>query len=693
MKLDIKSITNFLLKVALKPELMVPFFIVAIVVFLVIPLPAWTLDILLAINISVSLMILLIVIYTEKPLDFSVFPGLLLLTTLFRLSLNVSSTRLILSKGYAGEVINTFGNFVTMGNIVVGVVIFLILVIIQFVVITKGAGRIAEVAARFTLDAMPGKQMAIDADLNAGLIDEQTARKRREEIRREADFYGAMDGASKFVRGDAIAGIIITIVNIIGGIVLGMIFQNNLSFMEILEKYTKLTIGDGLVSQLPSLMISTAAGIIVARASSVSDMGSEIISQLFTHSNALFIASVVLLGLGIVPGFPFLPFFIIAAVLGILGYVSIKGKFKQKEIEEGHEEEMQETEEDKIENYLIVDPLELEIGYALISLVDPSQGGDLLDRIAYIRKQIAMELGFKVPPIRIRDNFELKPNEYVIKIKGIEVGRAEVMPGYYLILDPGTATHKIDGIPTVEPTFGLDAMWITESMKPEAEEAGYTIVEVPAIITTHLSEIIKEYADELLNRDAVKELIDNLKKTHPTVVEEVVGKVVQLGDIQKVLANLLWERVSIRDLATILETIGDYAKQTKNYDVLTEYVRHALARQIVSQLLGSDKKLHVVMLNNKLERLLEEHLEADNNQNLRLNLDPNFIRTLADKIKEKIDLLIMEGYEPVLLVSPILRLQLKRVLYPYIKNLFVLSVTEIPSNVEVETIAEVNLEN
>lgn len=674
---------------------MMPLFIVAIIVFLVIPMPTWLLDILLAANISISLMILLVVIYTLKPLEFSVFPGILLVTTLFRLSLNVSSTRLILSQGYAGEVVATFGSFVTMGNIIVGVVIFIILVIIQFVVITKGSGRIAEVAARFTLDAMPGKQMAIDADMNAGLIDEATARQRREEIRREADFYGAMDGASKFVRGDAIAGIIITIINIIGGIIIGLVMgAEQLTFLEVLEKYTILTIGDGLVSQLPSLMISTGAGIIVARASSTADLGTEVIEQLFSNSKALFVAAGVLLGFSLVPGLPFIPFFVIAAGLGLIGFVSVKSAKKKSEEQDGTSAKAKaesQTGGDSVNGYLIVDQMEFEIGYALISLVDSSQGGDLLERIALIRKQIAIELGFKVPPIRIRDNFELKPNEYVLKIKGVEVARAELMPGYYLIMDPGTATKKIDGIPTKEPTYGIDAVWVTESQKQEADRCGYTVVELPAVVTTHMTEIIKKHAQELLTREDVKELVDNVKKHNAAVVEEVIPSIVKLGDVQKVLANLLWERVSIRDLSTILETLGDYGKSTTNPDILTEYVRHSLSRQITNSLLSHDKKLRVVTLSSNTEKLLEQNLHSDNKDTLRIVLQPNQAIKLSEAVKQAMDKLLMRGLNPILLTSTILRLQIKRVLEPYIHGITVVSVTEITNEFEVVSEGEVEV--
>jgi len=689
------DIKNFLKSISIRPEFAVPILLIGIIIFLVIPMPTWLLDSMLALNLSISVIILLISIYTLKPLEFSIFPGILLITSLFRLSLNVSSTRLILSDGYAGEVIQTFGVFVTKGSIVVGIIIFTILVIIQMVVITKGAGRIAEVAARFTLDAMPGKQMAIDADLNAGTIDEAEAKQRREEIRGEADFYGAMDGASKFVKGDAVAGIIITVINLVGGIVIGLVLgPEKLSFVDVMQKYSKLTIGDGLVSQLPSLMISTASGLIVARAGSASNLGTEVIDQLFSNTKALILASFVSASFALVPGLPKIPFLFISAALGVIAYISVK---QQKKILAGEDINTQGdgsgdeegNKEENIDDYLLIDPMEFEIGYALISLVDTNQGGDLLERIAIIRKQIAVDFGFKVPPIRIRDNFELKPNEYIVKIKGLEIGKAEVMPGYYLVMDPGTVEGEIDGIPTKEPTFGLDAYWVTETQKDEAEALGYTVVEVPAVLTTHLTELIKEHAFELISREDVKELVDNIKKQYPVVVEEVIPDIMKIGDIQKVLSNLLWEKVSIRDLPTILETLGDYGRTTKNHEMLAEYVRHALSRQISASLQDINGTISVITLSTKAENLLESYLQADNNQNLSLVLPQDVLSKFVDQLKDKNDLMLMQGKNPVLLVSSVLRLQVKRILNPYVNGLNVVSVSEIRSDYEVVSEGEI----
>ncbi len=689
------DVKKFLTSISLKPEFAVPVLLIGIIVFLVIPMPTWLLDTFLALNLSLSVIILLISIYALKPLEFSIFPGVLLITALFRLSLNVSSTRLILSEGYAGDVIQTFGTFVTKGNIIVGIIIFIILVIIQMVVITKGAGRIAEVAARFTLDAMPGKQMAIDADLNAGTIDEAEARKRREEIRGEADFYGAMDGASKFVKGDAIAGIIITIINLVGGIIIGLVMgTENLTFVEVMEKYSKLTIGDGLVSQLPSLMISTASGLIVARAGAESNLGNEVVKQLFSNTKTLVLASIVLALFGFVPGLPKIPFWTVSLALASIAYVTIKNSKKiiSDEVNKSTEKQGKKKEqEENIDNYLLIDPMELEIGYALISLVDSSQGGDLLDRIALIRKQIAVDFGFKVPPIRIRDNFDLKPNEYVVKIKGLEIGKAEVMPGYYLVMDPGTAEGEIDGIPTKEPTFGLDAYWVTETQKDEADALGYTVVEITAVVTTHLTELIKDHAYELITREDVKELVENVKKVSPVVVDEVIPDVMKMGDLQKVLSNLLWEKISIRDLATIIETLGDYGKVTKNHELLTEYARHALSRQISASLVGIDGIIRVITLSTEAENILESHLQADNNQNLSLVLPQNVLNKFVEQVKEKNNFMLMQGKNPVLLVSPVLRMQVRRVLYPYINGLSVVSVSEIRSEYQVVSEGEIKL--
>src|SRR5690554_3779056 len=537
--------TPFLRNIGKQRDLIIVLGVIGILIVMIIPIPTIMMDLMLSLNLCLAMIILLVSMYTREALEFSVFPSLLLTVTLFRLSLNVATTRLILSQADAGQVIELFGTFVTRGNMVVGAIIFLIIVIIQFVVITKGAGRIAEVAARFTLDAMPGKQMAIDADLNAGIIDEDQARFRRQQISREADFYGAMDGASKFVRGDAIAGILITIINIIGGFIIG-IAQIGMDFQSALSTYTALTIGDGLVSQIPALMISTGAGILVSRAASENDLGQEITTQLFSRPKVLGVAGGTMLFFALIPGFPKIPFITMGfSALGASYIGSVKAKEElEKKVEEDNKTPQQESEE-RVENYLHVDPMELEIGYGLIPLVDIKQGGDLLDRITMIRRQLATELNIIIPPIRIRDNIQLKPNEYSIKIRTIKVGSGELMSGAYLAMDPGTATKKIRGISTVEPAFGLPALWITESQKEDAELAGYTVVELPAVLATHLTEIIKQHAHEILTRQDAHDLLDNIKETNATVVDELIPEMLSVGDVHKVLQNLLRERVSI----------------------------------------------------------------------------------------------------------------------------------------------------
>ncbi|HDN67787.1 MAG TPA: flagellar biosynthesis protein FlhA, partial [Firmicutes bacterium] len=551
--------------------------VIAIIGVMIVPLPPRLLDVFLAFNITFALVTLLMTMYITKPLELSIFPGLLLITTLLRLSLNVASTRLILGEAYAGELISAVGNFVVKGNYVIGFVVFLILVVIQFVVITKGAGRIAEVAARFTLDAMPGKQMSIDADLSAGLITDAEARKRREDISREADFYGAMDGAAKFVRGDAIAGLVITAINILGGLAIGVL-QKGMPLSQALHTYTLLTIGDGLVAQIPALILSTAAGVIVTRAASEENMGMELATQMLAKPRAILVAAGALLVFAIIPGLPTVPFLLLATLAGGVAYSTRKAK--QKQIEEEAIKVSRAKPQERIEDYLRMDTLEIEIGYGLIPLVAPEQGGDLLDRVTAIRRQCASELGLVVPPVRIRDNLQLKPNEYKIKIKGVEIAQGEVMPESYLAMNPGCAQGEIEGIDTTEPAFGLPAKWITEKEKEQAELLGYTVIEASAVLATHLTEVIKSNAHEILGRQDVQNLLDNLKKNYPAVVEGVVPQQISVGMVQKVLQNLLRERVPIKDLLTIMETLADYASLVKDTETLTEYVRHALGRTI-----------------------------------------------------------------------------------------------------------------
>jgi len=609
--------------------------------------------------------------------------------TLFRLSLNVASTRLILADGNAGQVIQTFGTFVTKGNFIVGTIMFLILVIIQFVVITKGSTRIAEVAARFTLDAMPGKQMAIDADLNAGHITEEDAKERREDIRREADFYGAMDGASKFVRGDAVAGLIITAINIIGGFILGVAMLD-MSAMEAIQRYTILTIGDGLVSQIPALMISTSSGIIVTRAASKNNLGAELISQMAQSAKALSITAFVMMALGIVPGMPMIPFWCISALLGFMAYrmtFGVQSKQAQKDAEKAKkaaEEAAALPKEEKIEDYLLVDQMELEIGYGLIPLVDVNQGGDLLERITMLRRQIAGDLGMIVPPIRIRDNIQLSPNEYLIKIKGSNVGRGELMMGSYLAMNPGNISQKIPGIKTKEPAFNLDALWITESQKEAAELAGYTVIELPAVLATHLTEIIKRHASEILMRQDVKTLIENVKKNSPAIVEEI-SALLGIGEIQQIISMLLQERVSVKNLASILELIANAAKISKDTVFINEQVRLGLTRQICEPYIINEQ-LSVIALAPDLEQMLEASIQSTS-RGPRLVIRPDLIGRIMEKMEIIQTKIQASGDQPIIVCSPNVRYPLKKLLESNFPNLVVLSYSEIITGVNI-TVAE-----
>jgi len=665
------------------------FGIVCIVLIMVVPIPTVLLDVLLTCMIGIALLVLMTSMVIDNVLDFSVYPGMLLVVTLFRLALNIASTRLILSQGEAGQVIAAFGNYVTAGNIIVGSIMFLILVIIQFVVITKGSTRIAEVAARFTLDAMPGKQMAVDADLNAGNITEEEARQRRSDISREADFYGAMDGASKFVRGDAIAGLIITGINIIGGIILGVAMMD-MEISQALETYTKLTIGDGLVSQIPALMISTSSGIIVTRAASKNNLGAELISQFSQSSKALAISAFVMLLLGIVPGMPTIPFMVIGLLLGFTSYrmaFGVKSK-QEKEDEEKAKKAAEEAaalpKEEKIEDYLLVDQMELEIGYGLIPLVDVNQGGDLLERITMLRRQMAGELGMIVPPIRIRDNIQLSPNEYLIKIKGNDVGKGELMMGSYLAMNPGNVSQRIPGIKTKEPAFNLDALWITEGQKESAELAGYTVVELPAVLATHLTEIIRRHASEILMRQDVKTLLENVKKNSPAVADEI-SSLLSIGEIQQVLCMLLQERISIRDLASILELMANAAKISKETVFINEQVRLGLTRQICKPFINNGQ-MSVITLAPDLEQMLEASLQATN-RGPRLVIRPDLVGRILEKmdsIQTKIQAI---GEQPIIVCSPNVRYPLKKLLESNFPNLVILSYSEIVTGVNI-TVAE-----
>jgi len=671
-------------------DLMIAILVVSIVMMMIIPMKPVLLDILLSFNISFALIILMVSMFNTEPLEFSVFPSLLLVMTLFRLSLNVSSTRLVLLYAYAGEVIQSFGNFVVGGNPVVGMVIFLILVVIQFIVITKGAERVSEVAARFTLDAMPGKQMAIDADLNAGLIDEDTARNRRENIQREADFYGAMDGASKFVKGDAIAGIIIIIINIVGGFIIGML-QKGMSWNEALQVYTLLTVGDGLVTQIPALLISTATGIVVTRSASKLSLGQEMTTQLFAYPKAMGLAAVILLVLGTI-GLPRVPMYSLAAFFGIL-YMLFRNSTGEL-VDEERLEEVEEAEAIKkpenVVELLQVEKMEMELGYGLIPLVDAEQGGDLLDRIVMIRRQCAVELGFIVPPIRIRDNMQLKPNNYVIKIKGSQIAAGELLLDHYLAMGPGIENdQELPGIETIEPAFNLPARWIDTAAKDQAELKGYTVVDPPSVLATHLTSIIKTHAFELLGRQEIQNTISFIKEQNSAVVEELIPDLMNIGDVQKVLANLLKEQVAIRDMVSILETLADYSKITKDTDVLTEYVRQTLKRQISSQYAGEEGRLTVLTLDPSLEEILRDSVQQSDFGSY-LALDPDIAQKMMDKLSLYYEDLSNKGITPVLLCAPVLRLYLKRLVERFIPHLLVLSYNEIDTGISVEVVGMVS---
>jgi flagellar biosynthesis protein FlhA len=657
---------------------------------MIIPLNASIIDILLSFNISFALIIIMVSMFVKDSLEFSGFPSLLLVMTLFRLSLNVASTKLILLNGYAGEVIETFGQFVIGGNTVVGMVIFLILVVIQFIVITKGAERVSEVAARFTLDAMPGKQMAIDADLNSGLITEADARSRREKIQREADFNGAMDGASKFVKGDAIVNIIVVMINIAGGLAIGVL-QRGLSFSEAVSVYTILTVGDGLVTQIPALLISTATGIIVTRSAANVDLGAELGQQLFNFPRALGLVAVILAILGTV-GLPMAPMYTLALIFGALFFVF--RRIDKKAEEQVDEEQLREAEHikspDNVVELLSVEKMEMELGYGLIPLVDADQGGDLLERIVMIRRQCAVEMGFIMPPIRIRDNMQLKPNQYTIKIKGLEIASGELMLDSLLTIGPDIENDTtLAGTDTLEPAFGLPARWINVEQKEEAENRGYTIVDPPSVLATHITSILKTYAHELLGRQEVNSVIDYVKGQNPVVVEELIPDLMSIGDVQRVLANLLKEEVSIRDMSTILETLADYAKLTKDTDVLTEYVRQSLKRQITKQFVNADKKISVLTLDPALEETLRESVQQSDYGSF-LALDPDIAQQMVDKLQHHYQDLTQKGVTPIVICAPVLRIYFKRLVDRFISNLVVLSYNEIDTNANVEVIGMVS---
>ncbi|MBP9003137.1 MAG: flagellar biosynthesis protein FlhA [Candidatus Hydrogenedentes bacterium] len=666
--------------------------VIGILAVLVIPMPTWTLDLLLTLNISVSVVVLLAAIYLQRPVEFAVFPSLLLILTLFRLGLNVASTRLILSQANAGKVIQSFGNFVTAGNIFVGIVIFSILVIIQFVVITRGATRISEVAARFTLDAMPGKQMGVDSDLNAGLITEEQARERRRAIEREADFYGAMDGATKFVRGDAVAGLIITIVNIVFGLIIGVL-SLGLPLTEAAGIYTRLTIGDGLVSQIPSLIISVASGLVVTRTVSEENLGRDIGYQLTRYPRALAVAAAMLFAFGLAPGMPTIPFFMVGSIFGYMAYQSSRQQEAREALAAAEAAARQETAPAPtatVDDLLTVDPLKIELGYGLIVLADPNQGGDLLTRIQIIRQQIASRMGFVVPVIRIVDNLRLRPNEYQIKLRESVIGRYEVQPDCYLAMNPGTAEESIEGLPTTEPAFGLQAVWISRDRRDLAEQFGYTLVEPSAVIATHLTELIYTHADELLTREDVQSLVARLRERAPTVVNELLPNLLNYGELQKVLQNLLRERVSIRNLETILETLCDFASRTKDPEILTEYVRHALAREISAQYADENGNLNVITVSPQLE---QEILNAVNSAAtaMYIPVSPARAMEIADATARALQPLVGAGLEPVVVTSAPARRYFRRIVERHIPKIVVLSFNEIDPAFNVESMGQVEV--
>ena len=677
-----------------KTDLGVTLYLLAAIVFLIIPLPSVLLDVLMAFNIAIALWILIDAMLTTEALEMSSFPTMLLLTTLFRISLNVSSTKLILGTGDPGNVVRAFGEFVGGGSLVIGAIIFIILIIVQFMVINKGSERVAEVTARFTLDAMPGKQMAIDADLNTGAITDQEAILRRQKIQEESAFFGAMDGATKYVKGDATAGLIITLINIVGGLIMG-VTSMGLTFGESLQKFTILTIGDGLVSQIPSMLISLSTGILVTKASKEENIGDILIGQLFNIPKVLLMVGITMLMLGILT--PLNLFFCGAyGVLFIVISFALKGKEEEAAIKEEVEEEEVQAEEvrrhENVNSLLQVDPIELEFGYGIIPLADVNQGGDLLDRVVMIRRQIALELGAVVPIIRLRDNIQLNPNQYIIKIKGIQVSEGEILFDHYMAMNPGFVEDEITGIPTLEPAFHLEAMWITESQRERAESLGYTVVDPPSIIATHLTEIIKQHLDELLTRQDVQNLIDNIKENHKTLVDELVPKLLGVGDIQKVLQNLLKEGISIRDLVTIFETLADYAATSRDTDILTEYVRQSLKRAISNKYFGDEDMTTVVTLDPKIEQMIMGSIKQTE-QGAYISLDPATTKSILKSTETEVKKLENKGQAPIIITSPIVRMYFKKLTNDYFKDLIVISYNEIDSNIELKSVGVVTIDD
>ncbi|MBD5638104.1 flagellar biosynthesis protein FlhA [Clostridium botulinum] len=685
--------TNNRFKIKNNIDIIAAFGVVGIVLMIIIPLPSGLLDVLLALNITLSVVIILITMFTTEVLQFSSFPTLLLITTLFRLGLNISSTRLILRDAYAGKIIETFGSLVTGGNYVIGIIIFLIIIIIQFVVITSGASRVSEVSARFTLDAMPGKQMSIDADLNAGLIDEQGAKEKRQNLQKEADFYGSMDGASKFVKGDAVAGLIITFINIIAGIIIGVVMLK-MDIGTAAQTYIRLTIGDGLVGQIPALLISTASGILVTRSGSDENLGTVLSKQLTGFPKVLAIASVVLLFLAMIPGLPHLAFLILAIANAVAAYLLFKEAKEQVIIQEEAQQmeitEIESKEPENVMNLVSVEPMEVEIGYGLIPLADESSGGDLLQRITSVRRQCAIEMGVVVQPIRIRDNLQLKTNEYIIKIRGTTITKGELMPNMLLCMDP-TGEVEIPGIKGIEPAFGLPAVWINKDQREEAELKGLTVVDPTTVMVTHLTEIIKNHSYELLGRQEVKLILDSMKEKYSAVTEELIPDLMTIGEIQKVLQNLLKERVSIKDMVTILESLADNSRNTKDIEVLTEYVRFSLARSICNPLIDENAALTVITLDPSIEQTINNNIQKSMQGSFPA-LDPDTTSSILNGLKQKLDEVYFYNNQAVVLVSPNIRPAFRRLIEMVFPAVNVLSLNEVPNDVEIRTEGVVTLQ-
>lgn len=677
------------------PDFLLAAGVLVILTLLILPITPFVLDFFLTINIAAAVLILLVSLYLRTPLDLSAFPSILLITTLYRLGLNVASTRLILSEAEAGNIIQTFGSFVIKGNYIVGIIIFLILLVINFVVVIKGSTRIAEVTARFTLDALPGKQMSIDADLNAGYIDEQTAKKRREELTSEADFFGAMDGAAKFIKGDAIAGIVIVLINIIGGMIIGMV-QMDMNLSTAASTFTVLTIGDGLVTQIPSLLISVSGGLVVTRSAAKDNLDMEIGQQFGAKPKPLFIVSGTLLLIALLPGFPFFPFLLIAGILTLVAYtraVTIKKEDEEQLSEEMEEaRKSQEPEEQPVEELLKVDPVEIELGYSLISLVDESQGGDVFKRIANVRRQLAVELGIILPPVRVRDNLQLEPEEYVIKIRGIEITRNKLHPNMLLAMNPGSAEGEVGGINVVEPVFGLPATWISINERENAEVKGFTVVESATVLTTHLTELLRRNAHKLLTRQDVQKLLENLKDDYPALIEEITPESLPMSIIQKILQNLLEEGIPVRDLPMILESILEYYKVTQNIDVLTEYVRHSLSETIKTLYEDENGVVHAIAIDPQIEDTMTRALQTSGQAPApTLGLSPASINNIKESLSESVDEITMAGHLPLVICSAQIRPYFYRMVHNAFPMVNVISYTELPADTDVEIISSINI--